>query len=180
MTCYEWAPLVWLANIDGQTWAAWLQVIGTLCALWVAISAPIWHAKKAEQEATTEQIQLFLALAAEITSRFDQIFEKLDRDPQRERLNITAFNLDDMQNLADRCHGVDFTTLRDYRLLPFVSRFPDQVKSVLMVLHALITFGKGGDEGELRGRIDTAKFNYEHVTRTVSVLTDLLNEYQNA
>lgn len=180
MICYEWGPLVWLLNIDGQTWAAWAQVVGTLGALWVAIRVPIWHAKKAEQKATIAQVQLFLALVTEVTSRFDQIFEKLDRNPKDECQNISWFNLEDMQNLADRCHGIDFTMLRDYRLLPLINRFPDQVKSVLMVLHDLITFGVGADVAALNAKIVTAKFNYEHVTTTVSGLKTLLQEYQQA
>lgn len=171
MFCYEW-------DFFGETAAAWVQAIGTLAALWLAIRAPIWHAKKAEQDATIEQVQLFLALATEITSRCDLILEKLARNPEASRYDIPSLHPLQMIEFAKKCKGVDFTMLRDYRMLHFINRFPDQVETFANDLWAVHRTSADDIEDVLLSKVGVAKSNYEHVTATVNELKTLLAEYQ--
>lgn len=57
---------------DGEL-PAWVQAIGTLVAVAVAIAAPIWHADRRQSQRDQHTLWLITALAARVADGFDQL-----------------------------------------------------------------------------------------------------------
>ena len=108
-------PLQIVGVLNSQSTAAWMQAIGALTGIGVAIAAPIWHARRIRAENDRHSLWLITALAARIADGFDQLVDIAE-------LRVTAgsvewFDTGVNEDLRLALESVAITSLPDDRLV---------------------------------------------------------------
>ncbi|WP_207539498.1 hypothetical protein [Sabulicella rubraurantiaca] len=109
---------VWLQSVEGRTWAAWVQAIGSVLGILVAARLASSHARTLAQHELDEgrNLRKGVALLAQNLAKLLAMAHHALSDPQRAR-RISVGTIPSIENILAALRSVDFRVTRDGELV---------------------------------------------------------------
>ncbi|MGE0367238.1 MAG: hypothetical protein AB7Q00_16050 [Phycisphaerales bacterium] len=163
--------------LSSHALAAWVQAVGTILALVIAILAPIWHSNRVERRRTATEVSSILAIAQRALSAVE--YAASHSQPDRFRIYCTEeFSAHEFNLLLRRLREIPLHTLKDSRLAEPVANLADGL--------ARLTGQLETRAGQFAARIDAADTEWQShaddsidlTRRSVATIRQVMADYE--